>query len=68
MMEIALIILAAGVVIALLIYTRYLAAKRRQAIEAWGKSKGLRFRVSKDRGMDSRFRNFSCLSKGSKPQ
>ncbi|HUT23082.1 MAG TPA: hypothetical protein VM492_01930 [Sumerlaeia bacterium] len=53
------------VVVGFIVLSAYLAAKRRKALTAWAKSKGLRFSADKDRGMDERFSGFKCLRQGS---
>jgi hypothetical protein len=40
------------------------ARRRRQAMATWARSRGLSFDPSKDRGMDDRFPEFSCLRRG----
>jgi hypothetical protein len=40
------------------------AKKRREEMAAWARSMGLSFSARKDRHMDDRFREFSCLQEG----
>ncbi len=51
-------------VVAGIIYSFYISAKRRKELAAWAHSKALRFDRAKNHGMDGRFGEFKCLCRG----
>lgn len=56
--------LVAAVVIGGIVFSHIQAKKRREAMQKWSRSRGLRYNASKDYDMDSRFERFSCLQQG----
>ena len=64
-MEILIIILIAAVFIGGMMYSAYLARKRREAMAALAASLGLSYRSQKDRSLPSRFAFLNKLAQGS---
>jgi len=42
----------------------WLSSKRRKEIQAWAEAKGLRFQPTRDRSLDERYSEFTCLRRG----
>jgi hypothetical protein len=58
-----LVILIVGLLVAGVIYAQVLARRRREALAAWARARGLSFSADKQRGVDDSF-GFSCLRQG----
>ena len=58
-----LIVLIVGAVVAAIIYAQVLARRRREAMAAWARARGLTYTPEKQRAVDDAF-PFSCLHRG----